>query len=188
MKLIAFNVSDGSVEIHKAGCADIKRGDRKRGSHQRSAHWRSDQVEFGKVDWPAKYDFCFDYWNNGILEEHEAENGPGSFDVWQGMEFRPCCDALPDGGPGCSYEEGDGRVCVGIANHKGGHVLRGTVSEPEPAKRGSQALRKEAREALWKGMENMLNDTIYKSDPELHAMMVAQAERVAFMFGMRDEK
>jgi hypothetical protein len=165
MKLIAFNVSDGTVEIHEATCADIKRGDRKRGSHQRSAHWRSDQVEFGKIDWPTKYDFCFDYWNNGILEEHEAENGPGSFDVWQGMDFKPCCNALPH----------DALVGSG-------------EPIPEPAKRGSNALRKEAREALWSGIENMLNDTVYKSQPELYAMMVAQSERVAYMFGMRDEK
>ena len=73
MKLIAFNVSDGTVEIHKAGCADIKRNNK--GSYR-----RSDQVEFGKVDWPTKYAFMYDYWNNGILEEHEAEHGEGSFE------------------------------------------------------------------------------------------------------------
>lgn len=161
MKLIAFNVSDGTVEIHEATCADVKRGDRKRGSHQRSAHWRSDQVEFGKIDWPTKYAFMYDYWNNGILDEYEDENGPGSFDVWQEMDWKPCTSELP---------------------------TRETETAPEPAKRGSNALRKEAREALWSGIENMLNDTIYKSQPELYAMMVAQSERVAYMFGMRDEK
>src|ERR1700751_3363226 len=92
MKLVAFNLSNGEVEIHKAGCADIKRNARKRGNRQ-------DQVEFGKIDWATKYDFCHDYWDNGILEEHEAEWGPGTFDVTQSMVFEPCCDSLPDGGP-----------------------------------------------------------------------------------------
>jgi hypothetical protein len=92
MKLVAFNLSSGEVEIHKAGCADIKRNTRKRGNRQ-------DQVEFGTVDWPTKYDFCHEYWDNGILEENEAENGVGTFDVWQEMVFEPCCAALPEGGP-----------------------------------------------------------------------------------------
>ena len=61
-------------------------------------------------------------------------------------------------------------------------------TEPEPVKRGANAIRKEAREVLWSGIQGMLNDTVYKSQPELYAMMVAQSERVAFMFGMRDEK
>lgn len=175
MKLIAFNVSDGTVEIHKAGCADIKRGNKGR-------FRRSDQVEFGTTDWPTQYAFAYDYWDNGILAENEAENGEGSFDVFQEMDFKPCCDALPVGG----------REEVTVESHKIGCRDNGChgecLGEPEPAKRGSNALRKEAREALWKGIENMLNDTVYKSQPELYAMMVAQSERVAYMFGMRDEK
>ena len=173
MKLEAFNVSDGTVEIHKAGCADIKRNNK--GSYR-----RSDKVEFGKVDWPTKYAFMYDYWNNGILEEYEAEHGEGSFDVAAEMDWKPCTSELPYGTRshlmneeevtveshkigcrdnnchgeclGCSYEEGDGRVCIGIANHTGDHVLRGTVAKVEPAKRGANAVRKEAREVLWSGI------------------------------------
>jgi len=58
--------------------------------------------------------------------------------------------------------------------------------EPEPAKRTKFQIRKEARAALWAGIESMLNDSVYASQPELHAMMVEQSERVAMMFGMRD--
>jgi hypothetical protein len=171
MKLIAFNVSDGTVEIHKAGCADIKRGDRKRGSHQRSAHWRSDQVEFGKIDWPTKYDFCHDYWDNGILSEHEAENGKGSFDVWQGMDFKPCCNALPHD------------ILVGS-----GEPI------PEPAKPKTKIqVRREVREVLYnsmmKDLEGMKADVKNGYQPQMYAdLMTEQIERVAFMFGMRDEK
>lgn len=163
MKLIAFNVSDGTVEIHEATCADVKRGDRKRGSHQRSAHWRSDQVEFGKIDWPTKYDFCHDYWDNGILSEHEAENGEGSFDVWQGMDFKPCCNALPEGGK--------------------------EVAKPKT----KLQVRKEVREVLYnsmmKDLEGMKADVGNGYQPQMYAdLMAEQIERVAFMFGMRDEK
>jgi len=188
MKLIAFNTSSGEVEIHKAGCADIKRMNK-----TRKGHWRSDQVEFGKTDWASKYAFAYDYWDNGILEEHEAEHGVGSFDVMAEMDFQPCTRALPDGGPeGCEYRTDNGMFCVGIANHDGDHVLRGTTPavkpEPAPASRGkSYALRARARAALWAGIENQLNDSMY-AEPELHEMMVQQAERVAFMFGMRDDK
>jgi len=168
MKLIAFNTSSGEVEIHKAGCADIKRMNK-----TRQGHWRSDQVEFGQTDWASKYEFAYDYWNNGILEEYEADHGEGSFDVMAEMNFQPCTRELPDGGtdePG-SYEE---------------HL---SDPEPAPVSRGkSYALRARARAALWAGIENQLKDSVYSSDPELHAMMKAQAERVAYMFGMRDDK
>jgi hypothetical protein len=168
MKLIAFNVSDGTVEIHKAGCADIKRNDRRRGSHQRSAHWRSDQVEFGKIDWPTQYAFAHDYWDNGILAENEAENGVGSFDVFQEMDFKPCCNALPVGGP--------------------------AETTPEPAKPKTKLqVRKEVREVLYnsmmKDLEGMKADVKNGYQPQMYAdLMTEQIERVAFMFGMRDEK
>ena len=176
MKLIAFNTSSGEVEIHKAGCADIKRMNK-----TRKGHWRSDQVEFGQTDWASKYEFAYDYWNNGILEEYEAEHGEGSFDVMAEMDFQPCTRALPEHKPE-----------VVIENHRTdcrdndchGECL---TPEPAPVSRGkSYALRARARAALWAGIENQLNDSVYSSDPELHAMMKAQAERVAFMFGMRD--
>lgn len=94
MKLKAWNMSSGEVEIHAATCSD-KPGKRA----GRGGHWAQDQVEFGKTDWPTKFDFMYDYWNNGILEEHEAEYGVGSFDVAQGMDWKPCTASLPEGGP-----------------------------------------------------------------------------------------
>jgi hypothetical protein len=85
MKLNAWNMSDGTVHIHAAGC------NHKPGSG-RGGPQRQDQVEFGKVNWTSQEAFGFDYWNNGILEENEADSGPGSFDVFQDMEFKPCVD------------------------------------------------------------------------------------------------
>ena len=122
------------------------------------------------MDWPTKYAFMYDYWNNGILEEHEAEHGEGSFDVAAEMDWKPCTSELPYGTRSHLMNEEEAET------------------EPEPVKRGANAIRKEAREVLWSGIQGMLNDTVYKSQPELYAMMVAQSERVAFMFGMRDEK
>lgn len=90
MHLVAWNMSDGTVAIHKAGCQH------RPGSSRRSHASQQDQVEFGKVDWASQYEFCYDYWNNGILEEHEAENGVGSFDVFQEMDFAPCTKGLPE--------------------------------------------------------------------------------------------
>jgi len=161
MKLVAFNTSDGEVEIHKWGCADAGR-ERLRKGYKGTTVRRHDQVEFGQTDWPTRYAFAYDYWDNGILEEYEAEHGEGSMDVMAEMNFQPCCDALPDGGPE-------------------------TAPEPAPKmSRGkSYALRARARAALWAGIENQLNDSMY-AEPELHAMMVQQSERVAVMFGMRD--
>lgn len=92
MLLNAWNMSNGNVEIHAAGC-NHKPGSRTR----RTGVQQQDQVEFGKVDWPTRTAFCYDYWNNGILDEHEAEHGPGSFDVLQCMDFAPCTKALPWG-------------------------------------------------------------------------------------------
>ena len=96
MYLNAWNMSSGEVEIHKAGCSHHLTTGRRSGATQNIAQ---DQVEFGKVDWATKYDFAHDYWDNGILEENEAENGPGSFDVFQEMDFKPCTKVLPVGGP-----------------------------------------------------------------------------------------
>jgi len=90
MKLIAFNMSSGEVEIHKAGCADIKKI-----RTRRKPPWAQDQVEFGETDWTSKYDFAHDYWDNGILSEWEAENPGEKFDVFQEMDFKPCTSSLP---------------------------------------------------------------------------------------------
>jgi hypothetical protein len=51
---------------------------------------QQDQVEFGQTDWTSQEDFGRDYWDNGILAEHEAEYGVGSFDVMAEMDFKPC--------------------------------------------------------------------------------------------------
>jgi len=88
MKLNAWNMSDGTVQIHKVGCAH------KAGSGA-SAGKVQDKVEHGETDWSSKFEFAHDYWNNGILDEHEAEYGVGSFDVFAEMDFKPCTKSLP---------------------------------------------------------------------------------------------
>src|ERR1700761_5196569 len=79
MKLLAWNMSSGMVEIHKAGCSHNPNSGRGRYAKQ-------EQVEFGETAWTSQEAFGRDYWNNGILEEHEAEHGEGSFDVLQEMD------------------------------------------------------------------------------------------------------
>jgi hypothetical protein len=163
MKLEAFNKSDGTVEIHKAGCADVKRNNKRRGGH-----FRQDQVEFGNIDYPTKYAFAYDYWNNGILEEHEAEFGP--MDVMVEMDFQPCTADLREGSR---------------AEHLG---------EAEPAKPKTKLeVRREVREVLYnsmmKDLEGMKADVENGYQPQMYAdLMAEQIERVAYMFGMRDEK
>jgi len=89
MKLIAWNMSDGMVEIHKAGC------NHRKSTRNAKGRSRQDQVEFGRTDWASQYDFAHDYWDNGILDEYEMEYGEGSFDVFQEMDFMPCTKGLP---------------------------------------------------------------------------------------------
>ena len=93
MFLKAWNMSDGTVHIHEARCGH------RRPQKTGRPPWQQEQVEFGKVDWTSKEAFCFDYWNNGILEEYEREHGELSFDIWQGMEWKPCTDDLQDNEP-----------------------------------------------------------------------------------------
>jgi len=98
MKLNAWNMTDGTVAIHEATCKH-----RKPAKSGGKGPWQQDQVEFGRdpdaTDWTSKEAFAFDYWNNGILEEYEGEHGEGSFEVFQGMDFKPCCDELPTNEP-----------------------------------------------------------------------------------------
>lgn len=93
MYLKAWNMSDGNVHIHEARCKH------RRPTRTGNPPFMQEQVEFGKTDWPSKEAFCFDYWNNGILEEYEHEHGEGSFDIWQCMEWKPCTDSLQDNEP-----------------------------------------------------------------------------------------
>jgi hypothetical protein len=86
MRLFAWNISDGTVHIHEYRCG-----------HRKPQN--QEKIEFGRVDWGSKEAFCFDYWNNGILEEYEREHGEFSFDIWQGMEWKPCTDSLQDNEP-----------------------------------------------------------------------------------------
>lgn len=83
MKLNAWNMSSGEVEIHAVGCQH-------RPGSGKARHARQEQVEFGKTEWTSCHAFAHDYWDNGILEEHEAEYGVGTFDVFQCMDFKPC--------------------------------------------------------------------------------------------------
>lgn len=82
-KLNAWNMSDGTVQVHAVGCQH------KPGSGKSKAV-QQDQVEFGKAEWFSQEDFARDYWDNGILAEYEADNGEGSFDVFAEMDFKPC--------------------------------------------------------------------------------------------------
>jgi len=93
MYLKAWNMSDGTVHIHEARCQH------RRPQKTGRPPFAQEQVEHGKVDWSSKEAFCFDYWNNGILQEYEAEHGENSFDIWQGMEWKPCTDSLQDNEP-----------------------------------------------------------------------------------------
>jgi hypothetical protein len=90
MYLLGWNMSDGNVVIHRKGCSH-----RKPNRSGTKGPIAQDQIEMGEQDWLSKEAFCYDYWNNGILGEYEAENGEGSFDVFQSMEFKNCCDELP---------------------------------------------------------------------------------------------
>jgi hypothetical protein len=89
MFLKAWNMSDGTVVIHEATCKHRKP------SRTGRPPQMQDQVDDGSQEWLSKEAYGFDYWNNGILEEYEAEHGKGSFDVFQSMDFKPCCDELP---------------------------------------------------------------------------------------------
>jgi hypothetical protein len=93
MRLFAWNMTDGTVHIHEARCGH------RRPQKTGRPPLQQEQVEFGKVDWGSKESFCFDYWNNGILEEYEREHGEFSFDIWQNMEWKPCTDSLQDNEP-----------------------------------------------------------------------------------------
>lgn len=85
MKLNAWNMSDGTVEIHKAGCSHNPASGRKSSRMQ-------DQVEFGQTDWASQFEFAHDYWDNGILDENP------DMDVFVEMDFKPCV-TLPIGRP-----------------------------------------------------------------------------------------
>jgi hypothetical protein len=82
-KLNAWNMSDGSVQVHAVGCSHKPGSGKSKAQHQ-------EQVEFGQIAWLSQHAFAHDYWDNGILDEHEAEHGAGSFDVFVEMDFKPC--------------------------------------------------------------------------------------------------
>jgi hypothetical protein len=86
MYLLAWNVNSDIV-IHRKGCTHRK----PKGPY--------DQVEFGEQDYLSKEAFAYDYWNNGILAEYESEHGKGTFDIWQGMDFKNCTDDLQENEP-----------------------------------------------------------------------------------------
>lgn len=156
-RLNAWNMSDGSVEIHAVGCSH------KPGSGRNAKARFQDQVEFGKTEWTSQFAFAHDYWDNGILEEHEAENGVGSFDVFVEMEFKPCVK-LP-------------RNPVVDGNDKPAKAKTATRSTSD----GSVALRAKARRCLYNSMIANVDKT---KDTDLRDMMLAQAARVAHMFDM----
>jgi len=87
-------MSDGNIWIHKKGCSH-----RKPNKTNKNPPWPQEQVEKGDFDWSSKEAFCTDYWYNGIAEEWETDHPGEKYDVFQCMEFRPCCDELPDNEP-----------------------------------------------------------------------------------------
>jgi hypothetical protein len=158
-------MSDGSVEIHKVGCSH-------RPGSGRNAHYRQDQVEFGQTDWDSKFAFAYDYWNNGILDEYEAENGVGSFDVFQEMNFKPCVSL-----PTYTKAEGKSDKFTAQAAHDA------TPVKPVKNATRSAALRMIARQALVQAMDELLADSVYASQPELWDMMKVQRDRAARTLG-----
>jgi hypothetical protein len=91
MFLLGWNMSDGNVVIHRKGCTHRKPSPTRQTGKPPFAQ---DQIEFGEQEYLSKEAFAYDYWNNGILQEYEAEHGEGTFDVFQGMNFQNCCDDL----------------------------------------------------------------------------------------------
>lgn len=150
MKLNAWNMSNGEVEIHAVGCSH------KPGSGRSKSQFQ-DQVEFGQIDYPTKFDFAHDYWDNGILEESEAENGVGSFDVFAEMDFKPCTKSLPTGG-----------------------------SDVPAAKRTKLEIRREGRRHLLIAMIAE-RDNVLTYDHEVAQLMTEQIDRCRTMFGLQDE-
>jgi hypothetical protein len=171
MRLNAWNMSSGTVEIHAAGCSHNPESGR-------SKYAKQSQVEFGKADWTSKYAFAHDYWNNGILDEYEAENGEGTFDVMQEMDFKPCTKALPD-----TEDTKPAKRTRKAATKK-------TAEPAKPVKvrsTGSDAVakRQAAREILYNAILAELEPSASSNqDPEIQALMKAQAARVAHMFGL----
>lgn len=76
MQVALVNITDGTVQGHKAGCADLKRG--KLRKHAEEA-WTLD-VE-SKAQAAAEYNADFDY----------------EVDGWYEIEWAPCAKAVPEG-------------------------------------------------------------------------------------------
>jgi hypothetical protein len=181
MRLNAWNMSSGTVEIHAAGCSHNPESGR-------SKYAKQSQVEFGKADWTSKYAFAHDYWNNGILDEYEAENGEGTFDVMQEMDFKPCTKTLPDTDPTPFFSPENTDTKPAKRTRKA--ATKKTAEPAKPVKvrsTGSDAVakRQAAREILYNAILAELEPhASANQDPEIQALMKAQAARVAHMFGL----
>lgn len=163
--LNAWNMSDGTVQIHAAGCSHHPNSGRKNARQQ-------DQVEFGSIAYPSQFQFAYSYWNNGILEEHEAEYGKGSFDVFQEMDFKPCVT-----------------IPVWTDEDKAFEVARNGTPAKVNARSTTQsanAKRALARKMLLDAIDSKINDVFpsdsWREDAELVEMMKAQRDRVAKLF------
>ena len=100
----------GQEEVHAAGCADLKR---------RNRPYRL--AEALTMDAETLGDLYATYWD--CIADEQVYDGSSYATLeevwwaWRGeFDVKPCAKALPEmPEPGCRYEEGDGRVCIGVA-------------------------------------------------------------------------
>jgi hypothetical protein len=125
---------NGIEEVHAAGCRDL-RNKRGRGWDSDREDWNLDVANLGELY--ASYWDCIadEAVANGQYPTLEAAHW-----AWRG-EFKvlPCAGQIAEmDEPGaelpCPHEAKDGRICIGVKNHDGRHVLRAKPA-PAPAKR-----------------------------------------------------
>jgi hypothetical protein len=124
----------GVEEIHKPGCADLKK--QKRGS------WGSSDRDDWSLEVETLRDLYESYWE--CIDDENVYDGspyPTVEHVWWAWrsEFKlmPCAGNIPEmQEPGteelpCPHEAKDGRICIGVKEHAGRHILRAKPA-PEP--------------------------------------------------------
>jgi len=117
---------NGVEEIHRPGCADLKK--------------RTRRAYSDREDWTIEIDtladLYADYWDC-IADEAVAGGQYATIEecywAWRSeFQVMPCAgniEEMPEPGTEqpCPFQPGDGRQCIGVLNHDGDHVLRGTV-------------------------------------------------------------
>jgi hypothetical protein len=127
---------NGLEEVHAAGCRDLK--------NKRGRGWDSDRADYS-LEVETLADLYREYWQCIDVENVGEGHYATVEDVWWAWrgEFKvlPCVGDLPEmDEPGvelpCPHEAKDGRICIGVKNHDGRHVLRAKPAPaPAPAKR-----------------------------------------------------